>query len=297
MGNYFSRIVAWTKNRPNITAATTALFTCLWIVDQIARQRGRALAVNLIVDWAWWFLAFLGPCIVVPLGVFALLYGHWEVLAKKWRHLPFELRPMHGDALHMPLLAANPGVGVARLGVKNVSGRLLERCSVRLLDAFYLNRGILWNAPGIHPSVHELRGETFVLRWADKESATPDRKYLDIPCDGVERIVEVLVIDETNPVFALFAAANPNDSGALRGVRDDWCKLRLVVGSLDCSQQIELVAACGDRGGPITLDHWTPRGEAIAAEQRTEWEAQKRARAEARAERRKQETQAGREQT
>jgi hypothetical protein len=145
------------------------------------------------------------------------------------------------------------------------------------MDAFYLRNGGLWDGLRMYPSVHSGRGETFLLRWADSESASDDRKYLDIPCDGVEHIADVLFIDESNPVFALFAAANPNDSRSLRGV-DNWCKLRLNISSQEYSQQVELLAACGDRGGPISLDYWLPRGEAILEAQLNERKARKAAR-------------------
>lgn len=160
----------------------------------------------------------------------------------------------------------------ARLAIRNTSGKLRRRCSVRLENAWLLFHGYIMGSANTWPSICGARGEGFLLRWSDKEDASADRKYLDIQPDNAEHIVEVLVLD-VHERMARFAAANPDDlEKNLQGVKNGWFQLHIKIASEDGTHHDSLwVAACSDRDpGPITLDYWEPRGPKILEEQKAE---------------------------
>lgn len=182
----------------------------------------------------------------------------------------FAIRPLDGETLGRP-----PETDVfAKLAIKNTSGKLQRKVSVRMVSAFQVMRGELWDEPGSFPSVHPLRAESFLLRWSKGESATPDRKFLDIPCDGSERIADCLMLDRTpaNRGVANFCAANPDETPDLKGIAKAWWKLTIRVAAHNGeAEDIELVATCSDRDpGPITLQPWSPRGDRILESERNE---------------------------
>lgn len=194
----------------------------------------------------------------------------------------FEVRPIHANSNLFP--SEHHHEIIAKLAIRNVSGKIQSKCSVRLMDAFLLMNGGLWDMTGAHPSIHHQRGESFYLRWSVSESSTPDRKYLDIPSDKAERLLDCLILDQERNNGADFCAANPADLEGikLQGVGGPkWWKLRVVISSENgASEECELLAACGSDPGPITLAHWSPRGELILQEQRREIEEGKKRRKE-----------------
>ncbi len=224
---------------------------------------GKLLDLGTFLVFVWSSLVKLGPWIILPTLLVLHLFANWDKLIAKFSKVPFEFRPICGNSLAMRLEHDI----VAKLAIRNVSGRRLEECSVKLVDAFFVHHGDVWSFPGMGPSINRLRGESFLLRWSAEESATSDRKYLDIPSDGLERFVDVLIIEKCNPSFARFAAADRNDLiDKCSGVGGDrWWKLTIAVSSNDGSNaSIDLAAAYCERDpGPIDLHLWADRGQQI----------------------------------
>lgn len=185
---------------------------------------------------------------------------------------PFSVRPIPGDTLpwsHDPELLTGKTV-MAQLAIANTSGKPLQRCSVRLVEACPLVQGQVLSGPNWHPSVSRDRGEGFLLAWAESEEATPDKKYLDIAPDGAEHVANILLLMVPKGI-AIFAAARAGDlDGKLSGVGNDWCKLRIKIAAADGTYlNTEWAAICSDRDpGPIQLRDWKQCGKAILASQR-----------------------------
>jgi hypothetical protein len=235
------------------------------------------------------FFASIGsnPVSLLFFGLFALCaYVCRDDILHLWHRyfppdekslVPFRVRPISGETL---LLMPGSDI-VARLAVINTSGIMQKQCSVRILGAYRLRNGGLWGKfPGMFPSVNPLRGESFLLRWAKSESATIDRKYLDIPSDGSERIAECLIAKQVSGVKgrAEFCAANSDDLPALKGISNGWWKICLRIASESGDAiDVELLAATDGDGPGITLDMWNPRGEQILAEQMAQRQSRKHA--------------------
>lgn len=236
-------------------------------------------------EWLLTIVMFLfsrpAAAIVVIAGLLYVFQDLWVPVYRRFsvrarqtfsRKPAFLARPIPGDTLPW---AGNPELLTkhritARLAIRNTSNTLLRKCSVRLQDAFLLQAGHILSGSCFFPSICNARGESFLLRWADSESSTADQKYLDIPPDGAEHITEVLMLNVPER-SADFAPANRGDlENRLSGVANGWWKLRIKISAADGTHvDTEWVAACSDRDpGPITLDNWDPRGEAILRDQR-----------------------------
>ena len=215
-------------------------------------------------------LGYLGPWALPAFATALIISAHWRDFQSKQAITPiFEMRPIHPPMRFPELFQIHDSI--ATLAVRNLSGTLLKRCTVRLLGAYPLHMGQLWSSPAMTPSINEQRGESFLLRWASSESAIDVGQLLDIPSDGSERIADVLIHDRRNSSVANFAAAEPEKLGSrLTGIRGAWWKLVIRVASEDGpGESVELLAGVGDReDGPITLAPWEPRGELILANQR-----------------------------
>lgn len=273
METRFQRLVCWCQTRRYPWTKRLLLFIApvpiiVWILDWV----GRATAAMVVLESIWKGFVWLGPWVLWTPVVGFIVLANWDRAWAKIRHPAFGVRPLCGDTLPWagnPELLAKRQIA-ARLAVRNASSKPLGRCSVRLQDAFLLQAGHVLSGACMYPSICNARGESFLLRWADSDSTSSDRKYLDLPPDGTERIAEVLLLNVTTR-SADFAAANPTDlENKLSGVANGWWKLRIKISAADGTHvDTEWVAACCDRDpGPITLDNWHPRGEAILRDQR-----------------------------
>lgn len=209
----------------------------------------------------------LGPWIILVAvgGLHVAVF--WPEIRKRVFGASIAVRPIPGETL----LAITEHEVIAKLAIRNLSSKTLTKCSVRLLDAYFIHNGYLCSGHQWHPSISSLRGESFFLRWSSTEPASDNRKYLDLPCDQEERFADILVLDKSvKSGAARFAAANSSDlESKCQGVDSRWWKLRVLIASATASETVSLLAACSDRDpGPIALDLWEPRGEQILASEK-----------------------------
>jgi len=130
----------------------------------------------------------------------------------------------------------------------------------------------VWERNGCVPSRTNLsadRGESIDLTWAAKEPASADRRFLDIPPDGAERIAEILTLNIAESC-ADFAAANPKDlADKLDRIKFGWWKLRIKISAEDGTHvDTEWLATCGEQPGPIIIREWAKNGDEILQLQR-----------------------------
>lgn len=245
-------------------------------------------------DLLWHFVATMVLCAIVGIVVYVIGLVRAPVrmqleqrkeLARIKRNLKrlsretsrnsaFELRPRSGDAM-MAMIAPDQEYEIlAQLAVKNTGPRVLQKCSVRLVNAVLLLRGHLWSGDGAYPSIQEVRNETFLLQWSrDEDTAYGDRRqWIDIPPDGSWRILDVAYVEDG---LVRFVSANPRvryERCAVGSGR--WWKLDLRVASeTDSPNTLEAFFVLGHgsedpTSSPIIFDSWKPRGENILEIQR-----------------------------
>lgn len=244
----------------------------IWlIIDTFSRWRSRTTTLGQFGEWGLWIAGVIGPWVLAIPCAAAIILANWERVLRTLRPANFEVRPLHANSP-----SVFPGVPerefVAKLGIKNVSGKPLRACSVRLLDALPIRFGHVCTSPGQWPSINSERGESFLLRWSYNEHSRDNGRFLDIASDGAERFADVIGIDTENRMAA-FCAANPDDvSNRLKGIGGpNWWQLRICISDEEgASIHVILLAGCGDDPGPITLAEWLPRGEKILAIQKEE---------------------------
>ncbi len=261
---------------------------CLWLLIKVLDWIGRGEGAVTLFGYLWNGFLALGSWVVVLVVAAILLYAHWPEISQRIKGPPFRIRPICGDTLGRGIAFLETAEVVGRIAVTNNSGQPLDNCTVRLIEAYRVHDGCILSGGCYYPSISSERGESFFLRWASTETITANRRFLDIPSDGLERMADVLVLDNDNSAgVANFAAANPQDiEGKLTGIGggDSWWKLTVLISSENGkSSKCELVASVSSRDpGPIILDNWKPRGEQIVEHQRNEMERKKREKAEAR---------------
>jgi hypothetical protein len=256
------KIVSWLETHPRTVWVLSGLFVVTKILLDMVGTAGDAVT---FFPWLWNEFVAFGQWTLLPAVVAIQVIAHWDQLKRFFSKPPFAIRPICGQTFARP----PEREVIAKLAIKNTSGKPLNGVSVRLMGAYQImDQGFLWDSSSAWPSIHPERAETFLFRWSSGEPATPDRKLLNIPSDGAERIADCLILNISDARgSADFAAANPDDiqDKLSRIGGNNWWKLIvLVADDSGSAETIELVAAVADRDpGPITLDYWHPRGEQI----------------------------------
>lgn len=216
------------------------------------------------------------------LKVAHLLRAYNKLVRESSRQSSFEVEPRFGDAMWNQLAPDQEYETVATLRVRNRGPKVLEKCSVRVIQAVRLMKsGLLWDSEGSYPSIQESRNESFLLRWSleEPEAYGEYRQWIDIPPDGSWRVLDVALVDHDDPDLVRFVSANPQIRYERCAVGNGWWKVDLRVASeSDDPNTIEIECLLGyendsaREGNPITFCQWKPRGENILSKWRSEFE-------------------------
>jgi hypothetical protein len=159
-----------------------------------------------------------------------------------------EVRPISGEGFELLREAET----YAQLAIKNVGKRLLKKCSVRLEGIDNIVHGSLFPEQFVQPRF---------LRWSSRERSAygSEQEWLDIPGDGIERFLDVGVLDRSDISHWTIVTADPADRITLPG---GWFRLRLVVSSeseTPESLSVQLCLSLGHRENPpppLMLNEW-----------------------------------------
>lgn len=201
-------IIQWWQSKRIVAWVVFAVIVWQTVFDWLAKWS------EAMILWGgfWVVLAYVGRLAPPIVGLLVLLAAYWNEIHERLFGPSFAIRPISGETLGLTVMGREGQDVIARLAIKNLTGKVLPKCSVRLVGAYFIDFGFVATDSGYYPSINPIRGESFLLRWSIGEAATADRKFLDMPPDGAERIADCLILDPSRPAgLARFTPANPQD--------------------------------------------------------------------------------------